>query len=162
HHRETALFLPRYEIPNSHQAAVVILGDNLPGVIMPGLYPTAVTIRGDQFLAVTGERQVVGIPFESWKAVYKLVGGDVVEADARAVVDPIGSLGIGELSALIPDGPGEKPAIGADRHGAPPSDVESAEVFAVGAVPNVGFARLAAGNHPTAVGGDEDLRDGAI
>ena len=115
HHSETSLFLPGFEIPNSHHAALVIHGDNLAGVIMPSLYPTAVTIRGDKFLAVTGERQVVGIPFESRKAVHKLVGGDVEQANARAVVDPIGSLGIGELSPLIPDGPGEKPAIGADR-----------------------------------------------
>src|SRR5437764_8398606 len=115
HHSETSLFLPGFEIPNSHHAALVIHGDNLAGVIMPSLYPTAVTIHGDKFLAVTGERQVVGIPFETGKAVHKLVGGDVVQADARAVIDPIGSLGIGELSALIPDGPGEKPAIGADR-----------------------------------------------
>src|SRR5690242_1576046 len=73
HHGETSLFFPGFEIPNSHQAAVVIHGDNIAGVIMPSLYPTAVTIRGDKFLAVTGERQVVGIPFESRKAVHKLV-----------------------------------------------------------------------------------------
>src|SRR5258708_17887488 len=74
HHSETSLFLPGFEIPNSHPAAVVIHGDNLRGVIMPSLYPTAVTIHADKFLAVTGERQVVGIPFETGKAVPNSVG----------------------------------------------------------------------------------------
>src|SRR5256714_15186053 len=62
HHSETSLFLPGFEIPNSHPAAVVVHGDEPRGVIIPSLCPTAVTIHGDEFLAVTGERQVVGIP----------------------------------------------------------------------------------------------------
>src|SRR5262245_66245335 len=57
HDSETSLYLPGFEVPNAHHAAVVVHGDKLPGVIIPSLCPTAVTIHGDKFLAVTGERQ---------------------------------------------------------------------------------------------------------
>src|SRR5262245_66369492 len=70
HHSETSLFLPGFKVPKAHPAAVVVHGDELPGVIIPRLCPTAVTIHGDKFLAVTGERKVVGIPFESGNAVH--------------------------------------------------------------------------------------------
>src|SRR5262245_24783576 len=65
HGPETPLFLPVFDIPYSHHAIAMI--------------------DGDEPLAGFGERQVVGIPFETGKAVHEFVGGDVVQADARAV-----------------------------------------------------------------------------
>src|SRR5262249_36931115 len=106
--------------------------------------------------------QVLGRAFERGKAIHKLVGGDVVQADARAVESRTGLLGIFERDAVVIDGPGEKPAVGADRQVALPRGLEPAEVLAARAVPDVGVNILPARDDALSVTRYQDLANDAI